>query len=165
GDLNGVKGRIGNGEDAFARDEDQRNALHWAASAGHVATAEYLLTLDGGKQAILAADDSSATPLHIAVAAGRVDVARLLLAQGADPLSRNSKGQTPLHLHKARPAMLEIMLPYYSVDHQDTLNGSTPLHRACSGETEDHITSISMLIEAGARLEAQDHEGAWLISP
>ena len=38
------------------------------------------------------------TPLHAAAATGNTDAARLLLVRGADPLRRNSAGETPLDL-------------------------------------------------------------------
>ena len=39
--------------------------------------------------------DSGATPLHVAAGWGRVDVVRFLLAQGANPKSKNKQGLTP----------------------------------------------------------------------
>jgi ankyrin repeat protein len=43
-------------------------------------------------------DESNSTALHWACANNRSQVVQLLLERGADPLTRNSRGETPLHV-------------------------------------------------------------------
>jgi truncated hemoglobin YjbI len=67
-------------------------ALHMAARRGNVEIAEALL--DSGAD-IEAPDSIGDTPLRRAVNCDKTDVATLLLARGADPHSKGSKGLTP----------------------------------------------------------------------
>ncbi|CAM9440875.1 unnamed protein product [Ascophyllum nodosum] len=101
------------------------------------------------------------TPLASAVAANKLGVAAFLLGRGANPKAKTSSGQTCLHFHKARPAVVRLLLPYLTaadVNAQDK-RGNTPLHRCICGETEDHLEVLELLLEAGCRTNASDNEG------
>lgn len=76
-----------------------------AAYGGHVGAAAALL--QRGKANPNAIDQRGWTPLHIAAQEGRADVIRVLMAQGANPCSRTSNGNTPVgwpaHLNAHNP--------------------------------------------------------------
>lgn len=77
------------------------------------------------------------TPLHLAAAGYRVEIVRLLLAAGADPNSRlNHRESGPLH---------------YAAD--------TCL-RSCAWSPTRQVETIRCLLEAGAKINAQDKNGA-----
>ncbi|KAG0022849.1 hypothetical protein BGZ80_011000 [Entomortierella chlamydospora] len=75
-----------------AKDEDEREPLHWAASVGSVEITTLLLK----KQAdVNARTDSGTTPLHLACQDEHGETALVLLEAGADLDRQNEEGQTP----------------------------------------------------------------------
>jgi len=77
------------------------------------------------------------TPLHVAAASYRVEIARMLLAAGADPGSaKNRRASQPLHY--ASDGYLESV-------HWDA---------------KRQVAMIRLLLKAGARIDAQDKNGA-----
>ena len=66
--------------------------LVWAALAGRVEAAEWLLT-NGAD--VHGRGKDGGTPLHAAAFLGRAEVAETLLRHGADPAAKNHKGETP----------------------------------------------------------------------
>jgi ankyrin repeat protein len=68
-------------------------ALHMAARRGNTGVADALL--DGGAD-IEARDSAGDTPLRRAVNCDKADAAKLLIARGADPHSKGSRGLTPV---------------------------------------------------------------------
>jgi 26S proteasome non-ATPase regulatory subunit 10 len=161
GELNLVKSRVAGGENPLALDDDNRTPLHWASVGGHADVVDYLLSLPDGTKKLNSKDDTGMTPFLSAVAAGKLAVVKLLLAKGADSQAQTARGQTALHLHKARPELLEVLLPLYTpgfVNGKD-LNGSTPLHRCVCGEDDRHRRCVQLLLDAGASLGVQDSAG------
>ncbi len=77
------------------------------------------------------------TALHVAAAGHRVEFARILLAAGADPGSaKNRRGSQPLH--------------YAADSHWDRAEWNA----------RRQVAMIRLLLKAGARIEAQDKNGA-----
>jgi len=77
GDLRTVKKTIGNGADIDSQEKDfNESALHKAASAGHLAVAEFLI--ERGADMLLM-NGVDMTPLHLAARDGQLDVVRLIL--------------------------------------------------------------------------------------
>jgi Ankyrin repeats (3 copies)/Ankyrin repeat len=74
---------------------DNRTALHEAASLGHNEAAQFLIGKGAKKDA---KTKSKSTPLHEAAWAGSIDVARLLIEAGAQKEARNLDDSTPLQL-------------------------------------------------------------------
>ncbi|KAJ2615063.1 hypothetical protein H4S08_001420 [Coemansia sp. RSA 1365] len=74
-----------------AKDENGYTPLHAAASWKHIEILQYLIR-NGGDVNIV--DSDGDTPLHICEDR---ECAALLLAQGADPETRNYEGLTPVH--------------------------------------------------------------------
>ena len=77
--------------DVDIRDEHGKTPLHFAKSAGVVNS---LVRAGAG---VNATDDSGNTPLHLIYGRQRVlELAQALVANGADPLVENYRGDTPL---------------------------------------------------------------------
>ena len=92
------------------------------------------------------------TPLHIAAAAWRADLLTRLIAGGADVMSRNRLGATPLHYAAtgnpdstrwdpgAQSQAIAALIGAGADPNATDNNGSTPLHRAirtrCAAATE-----------------------------
>ncbi|KAI8602477.1 26S proteasome non-ATPase regulatory subunit 10-like protein [Dissophora ornata] len=158
-----------------AKDEDERQALHWAVSGKHLDIVEYLLEQDApvntsvGNAEITALllkkhsevnakTDLGTTALHYAASKNHMDVARILLDNGADPKLDDDNKQTPLHRAAVRGYTLLVKL---LVEKGSRLNSpdsvrNTPLHLACQDE---HGETALALLEAGADLDRQNGEG------
>lgn len=82
----------------ISRDNDLRNALHIAASEGHVALVEILIKngLD-----VEAKDKNGQSPLFLASQAGHLQIATLLLKEGCGRNTCDKYNQTPLHVAAA----------------------------------------------------------------
>ncbi|TMW68597.1 hypothetical protein Poli38472_006065 [Pythium oligandrum] len=138
-----------------AKDEDERTPLHWAAGNGSVDVVEYLV--EHAKARVNVQDDAGWTPLMSAASAGHSDVVSFLLSRGADANVPNENDQLPLHYHKGRQQIAELLLDYTKdINHADHL-GNTPLMRALGGSPSREV--IALLIDHGARLSAKDKAG------
>jgi len=83
------------------------------------------------------------TPIHVAIALGRItteyfDIIKMLVRYGANTLSKDQSGYTPLHLSVlVSPKVLEFVLQFYPIlhfnekDHKHP-NGKGLLHTAAS---------------------------------
>ena len=71
---------------------DAATALHYAAEAGSVESAQLLV--DYGLD-VNACDANGRTPLHVAAMAGSDDMIRFLLKHGADETKKDTDGRTP----------------------------------------------------------------------
>ncbi|XP_046984123.1 ankyrin-3-like [Schistocerca americana] len=94
GSVSKVRTLLTVGADVEAKDENQLNALHFAAARRHVEVARRLLE-DGAD--VNARDRWRNTPLHQAAWNDNPAVVRLLAASSADCNARDHTGNTPLH--------------------------------------------------------------------
>lgn len=129
------------GADVNATDHHGMTALMAAARVGHVQAVKLLL--DNGAQ-VDAVEDNGKTALHYAAAGSQkgaegpdafsdpVETVRVLLANGADPMRRNFYGRTVLHTM----AVNEEFVPRQRFD-----------------------AVVQILLQAGAAMEARDHDG------
>ncbi|KAI8853709.1 putative 26S proteasome non-ATPase regulatory subunit [Chytridium lagenaria] len=76
-----------------SKDEDQRTALHWAASGKRTLVAAELIEKGA---AVNALDDANWSPLMIAASVGCAPIVDLLLQNGADANLKNETLQSPL---------------------------------------------------------------------
>ncbi|RQM11710.1 hypothetical protein B5M09_006226 [Aphanomyces astaci] len=162
GDLAEVKKLIASGHNPNAVDEDERTALHWAASSGYIDVVEYLAEITQLDRQ----DDSGWTALMSATSAGHVDVVSHLLSKGANANLANENGQIALHYHKGRQEIAELVVDSTSnINHADR-SGATPLTKALGGRPspgnsplhiallEGHEGIAAMLVEHGANVHA-----------
>ncbi|KAJ3010225.1 UNVERIFIED_CONTAM: hypothetical protein HDU68_002258, partial [Siphonaria sp. JEL0065] len=137
-------------------DEDQRTALHWAASGKHIQVVEYLVT--NGSD-VNAQDDAKWTPLMIAASVGAGPIVDYLLLNGADVNLANENKQTPI-FYAASKGWLDVCSLLINngarINARDGLN-QTPLHRACA---RGNIAVVRRFLEQpNIKLDFEDKSG------
>lgn len=155
GDVASLRALLAAGTNLDSKDEDERTPLHWACASGRLDVAEFLL--DDAKAAVNVQDDAGWTPLMSAASAGHGDVVGLLLSKGANANLPNENGQIPLHYHRGRQEIAELLLDYTRDVNQADNVGSTPLTRAIGGKPSPAI--IALLLDHGAKVNTRDIAG------
>ena len=100
------------------------------------------------------------TPLSLAVEQGNTSIAKLLLANGADPNSRDKKGRTPLGwaAEKGRPEEVKLLLTSSKIlPNLADRDGITPLHQAVKSRN-DQIVRL-LLSRKDVDLNSHDSSG------
>ncbi|KAG7382318.1 hypothetical protein PHYPSEUDO_005050 [Phytophthora pseudosyringae] len=155
GDVAKLQKLLDSGVNLDAKDEDARTPLHWACATGRLDVAEFLL--EHANAAVNVQDDAGWTPLMSAASAGHGDIVGLLLSKGADANLPNENGQIPLHYHRGRQEIAELLLDYTRDANQADNIGSTPLMRALGGKPSPVI--IALLLDHGAKVNTRDVGG------
>jgi ankyrin repeat protein len=148
-DLPALKKFVAAGFEVAAHDESGNSALHAAAGAGALKSADYLLKRG---LSIDLKGNGGRTPLMSAVLAKQTSSVRWLLRQGADPRLKDADGFSALMLavrEGATGAVAELA-PY----HRDSLD-SAILLAALVGQTE----VIDTLTNYGASVYARMEDG------
>ncbi|XP_065659311.1 26S proteasome non-ATPase regulatory subunit 10 isoform X3 [Hydra vulgaris] len=158
GNLEGLKDIIcAKKEVAGVKDQDERQPLHWACSAGHLSIVQYLL--NDCNVPIDQPDDSGWTPLIIASSAGRDLIVKELLRNSADPNKQTSTGCTALHYaaSKNRYEIAQLLITSEAdVNIQDRNTSASPLHRAAS---LGNIKIVNLLLDHNCKIDIQDSQG------
>lgn len=116
--------------------EEGQTPLHISAKSGAYRNVKFLL--DFTKININASDAEGRTPIFFAVEHGHFEIVKLLIEKGANPICKNKKNVTLLHLaasigsEKILKELLKIMKCRKLINDKDSF-GNTPLHKACSG--------------------------------
>lgn len=135
-------------------------ALHLAADLGHTACLKVLLDATDA-DADVRTREKRATALHLACDGGYTECVGALLARGADPSLRNTRGQTPLHLAARAQSIesVEMLLATGKVDVDAMDDDSrTPLHAAL-GKDLHAFDMVELLIGYGADVNREDKYG------
>ena len=132
----------------------QMTGLHLAAYFGVYAAANILI---GYVQSLDIKDSYSRTPLSWAAENGHEAVVELLLENGAELETRDTRyGQTPLSwaVEKGHEAVVKLLLENGAeLETRDTRYGQTPLSWAVEKGQE---AVVKLLLENGAELETRD---------
>ena len=128
--------------------------IYDAAVFGDLQKVDRLLALD--PLAVNAKDEYGFTPLHGVVGEHHFEMAEYLIAKGADVLSKNDNGVTPLHLASS-PEMVRILVKHGADLEAREDGGGTPLHLA--SENPEALDVMRELLSLGADVNARDYSG------
>uniref|UniRef100_J3NEQ7 Uncharacterized protein n=1 Tax=Oryza brachyantha TaxID=4533 RepID=J3NEQ7_ORYBR len=133
-DLRGVKSK------------DGLNALHFAASHGHLECCKFLVEESGLD--VNSVGHKGETPVFCAAIDGSVRVFRYVLDRGGDPARPHDRGSTPLHCAADHGHDEAVRLLLSQRVHVDPLNyRGAPLHLAAS---KGQDKALKVLLEHGA---------------
>ena len=142
---------LAKGADVEATNANRQTALYLACHYNRKEIAKHLLNL-GAKVSVI--DKQGLTPF-LAACSRDVSLVELLLDNGADPLMRNLRGDTALHLAcgSYKPKITARIHQYFN--DVDVLNGQfqTPLLMSVMN---GNMASVKLLIERGADLQRYD---------
>ncbi|KAK2589553.1 hypothetical protein QQS21_012766 [Conoideocrella luteorostrata] len=153
-----IKLLVQNEVDFEAVDKSTRTLLWWAAEKGYEALATQLL--ERGVAGLELKDSKfGQTPLSCAAEKGHAGVVKFLVANGADPHTKDKDGRTPLSwaVENKFKDVIRILLALNTVNvNSMDIYGRTSLSYAAW--TGDAI-SVQLLLENGARPELKDKKG------
>ena len=136
---------------------DGETLLHIFARKGYTGFLKFLIK---NKVPIDVKDISSSTAMQEAVYNGNTEAAILLLQAGADPNSRNSSGNTALHLVMPEASRSKLFNELITAGANPNLKdnyGETPLHIAARIGMDDGI--LEQLLKAGADINERNKKG------
>jgi ankyrin repeat protein len=148
GNRERLRSLLKEGEDVNAAEGDGMTALHWAALANDVESAEMLLYAGANVEA--ATRLGSETPLVLASRAGHAAMVETLLNAGADPGEATSTGATPLMLAAASgsvEAVRALLSDEADVNARESRRGATALMFASSS---NRPAVVDLLLSNGA---------------
>ncbi len=155
GDRAAVQALVQKHADVNATQVDGTTALHWAAQANDLETADLLIRA-GAKASV--ANIAGATPLLAAAINGSAPMIGKLVAAGADPNAPLTKsGDTALMLASRTgkaDAVRALLDRGAKVNAQETWGGTTALMWAVS---EKHAEVAKLLIDQGADVNARSY--------
>ncbi|CAD5233023.1 unnamed protein product [Bursaphelenchus xylophilus] len=120
------------GANKFAVDRDALNAVHCAASHGHVAIVGLLIQQTQSKKLIDGKDKNGDTPLFYASTFGHYDCAEMLLKNDADPNHVDKRLRTAAHCAAAKGQMriLKLLRQFGTSFDMQNYRGDLPFHEA-----------------------------------
>jgi len=128
--------------------------IYDAAVFGDFQEVDRLLAVD--PRAVNAKDEYGFTPLHGVVGEHHFEMAEYLITRGADVMSKNDSGVTPLHLASS-PEMVRILVRHGAKLEAREDGGGTPLHLA--SENPEALDVMRELLSLGADVNARDYSG------
>ncbi|CAK7897722.1 probable 26S proteasome regulatory subunit p28 [[Candida] anglica] len=145
----------------FSKDQDERTALHWACSSGHLNIVLSILKPRGKEIEIDDMLDSSGwSPVHIAASAGYEEIFDTLMSNNPQPdidLPTN-QGTAVIHLacsKKHYDIVKKSIETYKCKTRAKDKMGYTPLHRAAS---VGDFRIVELLLKSGVNVNATDKE-------
>jgi ankyrin repeat protein len=154
GSRDAVRALLTQSADVNAREADGTTALHWAARADDLETAQLLLRAGARADVI---NRNHITPLSLAAINGSAAMIEALLKAGADPNASLSQGQTALMTaaRTGKPDAVKVLLAYGADIHaREQLFGETALIWAAA---ENHPDVIKVLVEHGADVNVRSN--------
>lgn len=159
-DLRAVRLLVHYGASVDSQDENGLTSLHWAVLFRRQNIMTLLISYITGPSLLNIADKHGNTPLSLAVQKDIIAFIRVLILYGASCNATDLDGLTAVH-HAARKDFregLRMMLNSNGDPNVADKEGFTAVHHAVDGAgTSPGL--ISMLVAAGADLEAKDNNG------
>jgi cytohesin len=155
-----VRALVGLGADVNACDDNGSTPLHFAAFAGRLATAKFLISQGADASAVTIYGQ---TPLYKAVDSMHTvlgqRLAELLFEHGADANAGDKFGDRPLHFAaiRGRSVIIEFLLEHGAEVNAGDDCGSTPLHAAAH---LGKMAAIKTLLQHGADVNALSKTGS-----
>jgi ankyrin repeat protein len=140
----------------FAQTADGTTALHKAARADDLKTAESLVRAGANVRAV---NRYGVTPLSLACTNGSAAMIELLLRAGADPNTAVPEGETALMTAAltGKPQAIRVLLGHgANVNAKESWRGQTALMWAAA---EGHAEAVQVLIEHKADIRARSNAG------
>jgi ankyrin repeat protein len=143
-----------------ARDKRGRTPLHWATSHGHSRIVRLLCSSEGVD--IEARDQYGNTPLHFAAKCCKIEAVEILLDNGADINTKDTKGDfTALHYTVNRDyrngnmqqELVSVLLGSGADINAKTDEGHTALYFAYA---RDNRPMVKLLEQRGAKIDTKD---------
>ena len=155
-DKAGIRALLQQHVDVNAAEPDGATALHWAARANDLQTAEMLIRAGAN---VKAANRYGVTPLHLACTTGNSAMIEMLLKAGADPNTALAEGETAL-MTAARSGNSEavslLLARGADINRKETWRGQNALMWAAA---EGHSDVIRALLAHGADMRARSNGG------
>ncbi|KAL1117602.1 hypothetical protein AAG570_003917 [Ranatra chinensis] len=142
--------------DLTARDVEGNGALHHAASAGHAAIVDKLLSLGADPNAT---NKLGRSPLHLCCEKGHEAVCQLLIGKQGSLEAADHQGNTPLHVtvNNKHSQLAQIILEANTaILDMENSDGMTALHIASSLGCRGIIES---LVQCGSDVDKQNKNG------
>jgi len=156
GNTDVVKILIEAGANLDLEGPNHKTPLYYASFQGHSGVVKLLL--EAGANTELAENLTESTPLMAATYRRHADIVKLLLKHGANIDNVNMHGQTALSMaseHDISDVMGILLEHRANPNIAETTEGWTALHFACFN---DQIEAVRLLLNAGADVDAQDHQ-------
>ena len=152
GNRTAVRSLITEHANVNAAEPDGMTALHWAARADDVVTAEMLIRAGANAKAV---SRYGISPITLAAQNGNPKLVEMLLKAGADPNSAQLEGETVL-MTAARTGNASVIRALVGagakVNAAEGWQGQTPLMWAAA---KNNAAAIKMLVELGADKNAR----------
>jgi ankyrin repeat protein len=156
GNIDIVKILIEGGANVDLEGPNNKTPLYYASFEGHREVVKLLL--EAGANTEIAENVLGWTPLMTATYEEHVDVVKLLLENRANINNVNGNIETALYIasNYGITNVMHILLEHKAnTEIQELTNGWTALHVACRN---NEIEAVRLLLNAGADVDAQDHQ-------
>ena len=156
-DINTIKWLLEQGFSPEQKDNNGRNAFHYAAQGGYLSVLKFFKEINVDIKVTGLQGDNA---LHRACGGkGDIDTIQWLLEQGFSPEQKDNNGLNAFH-YTAQGGNLSVLKFFKEINvdiKATTSQGQNALHAACIGKSD--IKTIKWLLEQGFSPEDSDIEG------
>ncbi|KAF8778620.1 Palmitoyltransferase AKR1 like protein [Argiope bruennichi] len=161
-ELDRIKLLILGGVDVNSQDspESMNTALHWAVCFGKPEAVQCLIDYKALPNVV---NGQGVTPLHEAVQRKNIEIIKLLLAAGADPLFKATKGKfmdkSPLDIAEGNEEISQLLSEYLPKDSESEKSGEDSQSEQLSKDNVDNLSaslqSLNSISESSAKHQSK----------